>query len=359
MRKLFYHSWWKILGIVIMLYVLSVGFLVPLKPGVLSVEPSRLVSGESIKIHVFAYNSNFDKSGRSLSAYIKIDSTHTIQASSVDIVNRKELDLVFDMPSQLPSLSEDFQRGTLIIADSQDGFLVTPSAFTIAKSEQEFNGEITTWDANISSIDSEWRFAFPFRGILYETIRNTFFHVAIWFAMFLLLFVGLVYSIRYLNSRSLDHDAVAASFTHVAVVFGLIGVATGSVWAKNSWGVYWTNDPKLNMSVVSLMIYIAYSILRSSIEGDDRRAQISAAYNIFAFVAMIPLIFIIPRMTSSLHPGNGGNPALGGEDLDNTLRMVFYPAIIGLTLIGMWVSTLLYRIRRIQLNIIDHSLKDD
>ena len=110
------------------------------------------------------------------------------------------------------------------------------------------------------------------------------------------------------------------------------------------------------MSVLSLMIYIAYAILRSSFTADDRRAQVSAAYNIFAFCAMIPLIFIVPRLTSSLHPGNGGNPAFGGEDLDSTLRLVFYPAIIGLSLIGTWIASLLYRVRKVELKNIEQQL---
>ena len=77
----------------------------------------------------------------------------------------------------------------------------------------------------------------------------------------------------------------------------------------------------------------------------DRRAKVSAAYNIFAFATMVPLIIIIPRLTDSLHPGNGGNPALGGEDLDNTLRIVFYPAIIAMTLLSVWISSLVCRLR--------------
>lgn len=354
MKKLLYKSWWKFIGVLIMLYVLIAGFLVPLRPGVLSVDPIRMTGGTGQDVSIFAYNSHFDDPSHEIEAYIKLDSLHVLKATQVKSVSRKELKATFDIPLSLP-LNQDFALATLILADSKDGYMVTPSAFTIyaGKDSVETSG---SWDHTLTPVSREWSFAFPFRGILYETIRNTFFHVAIWFAMFILLIISLVYSIKYLRTKNLDDDAMAASFTHVAVIFGLIGVATGSVWAKNAWGVYWTNDPKLNMSVVALMIYIAYSILRSSITNDDRRAQVGAAYNVFAFAAMIPLIFIIPRMTSSLHPGNGGNPALGGEDLDNTLRMVFYPAIIGLTIIGVWISSIVYRMRRIQLKLIDKSL---
>jgi len=130
----------------------------------------------------------------------------------------------------------------------------------------------------------------------------------------------------------------------IAIVYGMLGLATGSVWAKYTWGTWWTTDVKLNMAAVSMLIYLAYGILRAAIDDLDKRARLSAIYSIFAFVAMIPLLFVFPRMTSSLHPGNGGNPALGGEDLDNTLRMVFYPAIIGLFLFGMWIASIRERI---------------
>jgi len=262
----------------------------------------------------------------------------------------------FDLPDRLPD-GEALKRATLIVYDQLDGYMVSPAAVTIEQVDKlAGNPNPSDWNDQISLVEVPWSFSFPYRGILYETIRNTFFHVAIWMAMFILLIVSLIYSIRCLRSRSLQHDAVAAAYTQVAIGLGLIGLATGSVWAKSAWGAYWTNDPKLNMSVLSLMIYIAYAILRSSFTADDRRAQVSAAYNIFAFCAMIPLIFIVPRLTSSLHPGNGGNPAFGGEDLDSTLRMVFYPSIIGLTLLGTWIASLLYRVRKVELKKIERQL---
>jgi len=244
---------------------------------------------------------------------------------------------------------------TLIVHDPSSGYQLLPAAFFNAGEVKSLNTKVD-WVEDLPSAGTEWRFQFPFIGILYETIRNTFFHVAIWMAMFVLLIVSLIYSIKYLRSNDLVDDAVAASFAHVAVFLGILGMITGSIWARYAWGAFWTSDPKLNMSAVAMMIYLAYSILRSSISNDDQRAKLGAAYNIFAFVAMIPLIFIIPRLTMSLHPGNGGNPALGGEDLDSTLRLVFYPAIIGYTLLGVWLSSLLFRIRKVQLNLITRQL---
>jgi heme exporter protein C len=83
------------------------------------------------------------------------------------------------------------------------------------------------------------------------------------------------------------------------------------------------------------------------VEDGMQRARLSAGYNLFAFALLIPLLFIVPRMTDSLHPGNGGNPALGGEDLDHKMRLVFYPAVIGFTLLGAWIAQLVYRVGRL------------
>jgi heme exporter protein C len=95
-------------------------------------------------------------------------------------------------------------------------------------------------------------------------------------------------------------------------------------------------------------MYLAYIVLRSSIDESQKRAKISAIYNIFAFPIMVVLLFILPRMTDSLHPGNGGNPGFNSYDLDSNMRLVFYPAVIGWILLGVWISNIRYRIRLIQ-----------
>jgi heme exporter protein C len=188
----------------------------------------------------------------------------------------------------------------------------------------------------------------PRLPILNETIRNLFYHVALWFAMFILLIVSVVYSIKYLKTSSMEADTKASSFAVMGVVFGLLGIATGSVWARFTWGDWWVNDPKLNATTIALLIYMAYFVLRSSIEDEHQKGRISAVYNIFAFAAAVPLIFILPRLTDSLHPGSGGNPGFNAYDLDNNLRTVFYPAVIGWTLIGVWFASLRIRIRMLR-----------
>lgn len=187
----------------------------------------------------------------------------------------------------------------------------------------------------------------PRQPILNESIRNVYFHVPLWFGMIILLLTSAIYSIRYLRRGRFDDDLVAVEFANTAVLFGLLGCLTGSLWANFTWGEPWPNDPKLNSVAVGMLMYFAYLILRGSFDDEQRRARISAVYNIFAFAVFIPLIFVVPRLTDSLHPGNGGNPAFGQYDMDSRMRMVFYPAVIGFTLLGVWITELRVRMRRV------------
>ena len=187
----------------------------------------------------------------------------------------------------------------------------------------------------------------PRLPILHETIRNLFFHVTMWFGMIILLLVSLIYSIRYLRSGRLADDAVADAAARTGILFGLIGLATGSIWARFTWGAWWVNDAKLNGAAATMLIYFAYLLLRNSMDDEQKRARISAVYSIFAYTLMLVFIGVMPRLTDSLHPGNGGNPGFGAYDLDNHLRLIFYPAVAGWTLIGVWIMNLQIRLKKL------------
>ena len=182
----------------------------------------------------------------------------------------------------------------------------------------------------------------PRLPVLHETIRNLYFHVTMWFAMITLLCISLYHSFRVLGKYSLFADVISSAAVHVALLFGILGLITGSIWAKFTWGAWWTNDPQLNGAAITLLAYLAYAILRNSIEDQEKKARISAVYNIFAFVMMVVFIGIIPKFTNvdSLHPGKGGNPGFNTYDLDAHLRFVFYPAIVGWILLGLWILQL-------------------
>jgi heme exporter protein C len=184
----------------------------------------------------------------------------------------------------------------------------------------------------------------PRLDILNETIRNLYYHVPMWFGMIVLFAVAFGYSVLYLRSGDLRHDLYAVSFTNTGIFFSVLGMLTGMEWAQYTWGAAWSNDPKQLCTAILMLIYFAYSILRSGLRDEEKRAKIGAVYNVFAFAMVVPLIFVIPRMVDSLHPGNGGNPAFAKYDLDSNMRMVFWPANVGWILLGGWIATLQTRL---------------
>lgn len=196
----------------------------------------------------------------------------------------------------------------------------------------------------------------PRLNIVNESIRALYFHVPMWFGMIAMFLISVIYAIIHLRKPSVQSDIYSVEFAHVGVMYGILGTVTGMIWANYTWGSPWHGDVKQNMSAIAMLIYLAYFILRSSISNDEQRSRLSAVYNIFAFVAMIPLIFIIPRMTSSMHPGNGGNPGFNMYDLDSKMRPVFYPACIGWILLAGWIATLRVRVRMISEKLAEQNL---
>ena len=185
----------------------------------------------------------------------------------------------------------------------------------------------------------------PVLPILNETIRNVYFHVPMWFTMLTLYLISVIYSIKYLNSGDAKHDIMAVEAVNTGIMFCFLGLLTGMQWANITWGEPWPNDPKLNGSAIATLMYLAYLVLRNALEEEQKRAKISAVYNIFAFPIMVVLLYILPKLTDSLHPGSGGNSTFGDLDMDNYMRPVFYTAVIGWILTGSWICTLRYRLR--------------
>lgn len=195
----------------------------------------------------------------------------------------------------------------------------------------------------------------PRLPILNETIRNLYFHVCMWFGMMILFIVSFIYSVKYLRGFNYRNDIFAQSFASVGCLFGVLGYATGILWVSVTWVTDQgqslgsvLKEPKLIGAAIAMLIYGAYFVLRGSFTDIDKRARISAVYNIFAFAMLFPSIWIIPRLVGSLHPGapggDSGNPALNKNDMDAGMRMIFWPAVIGWTLLGVWIATLKIRI---------------
>ena len=188
-------------------------------------------------------------------------------------------------------------------------------------------------------------FPVPRLPILNESIRMNYFHVPMWFTMMFLFSYSVWSSIRYLRMQNVEDDDRAAESVKVGIFFGVLGLITGMLWGNATWGTFWTSDPKLNNTAIGLLIYAAYFVLRGSLEDAAQRAKLSAVYNIFAFTIFIPLIYILPRMADSLHPGSGNNPTFRLFDTSHDMKLVVYTTIISFMVLGWWLLTLFLRVR--------------
>lgn len=347
------NNWWKILGVLLIIYSFIVGLLVPLRTGISDVTPASIKTGQQVTLAVEGYNSFYTSAKEELKAWLKMDGDYVLAASGLTVQDDRNIAVQFDIPSYLPT-KRKVQAFTLIIDSPTDGAAIVPDGIYVTQTEIDSAKAAAAWPNDvIHNLHEKSSVTFPYRNIIYETIRNLYYHVPLWFAMFILFITAVVLSIRYLRSFDQRFDQQAAALTSVGVLYGVLGLITGAIWAKHTWGAYWSWDVKQNMTAVGLLIYGAYFVLRDSFEDPEKKARISAVYNIFAFATLIPLLYVVPKLTDSLHPGAGGNIAFGSEDLDNTMRMVFYPAIIGWTLFGVWVAWLVFRANRIKERLLD------
>ena len=185
----------------------------------------------------------------------------------------------------------------------------------------------------------------PDLPILGQSIRMLYVHVPMWFAMVVLFSLSCYHSVRYLQVGQERHDHAAYAYALVGLVMGLLGLLTGMLWAAHTWGAAWSQDPKQNASALGLLLYLAYFILRKGLGERSGVASVAAVYNILGFGLLVPLVFVLPRLVDSLHPGSGGNPGFNTYDLNDAMRWVFYPAVVGWIGIGGYLAGILAAIR--------------
>ena len=94
----------------------------------------------------------------------------------------------------------------------------------------------------------------PRVGNLYESIRNFFFHVPMWFGMMILFIVSVVYAIKFLRNPTADNDIYSKEYAKSGIVFGVLGLVTGSIWASYTWGEPWSNEAMQLLAAVALLI---------------------------------------------------------------------------------------------------------
>ena len=187
----------------------------------------------------------------------------------------------------------------------------------------------------------------PLVPVLGETTRVLYFHIPAAWVTVLALGWSMIQSALYLWKRDLRHDDHAAAAAELGLLFCIGATVSGSLWAKSMWGSYWNWDPRETSVFFLMLIYGAYLALRGSIEGEERRARLSAVYSILAFVAVPPLVFVVPRIYATLHPDPIIN-ASGKVDMDPMIRTGFLFMLAGFTFLYAWLQKLRVRVSRLE-----------
>ena len=333
---------WNFGSILLLAYVVVRGFSTPLQPGLVEAEPNALSEGRQ-NISFLAVGQPFLRPGEKESDFqLILKSGNDLLQTELTAVEAHRVSAKVNIPPSLPS-------------PALDAYLFTPSAGTLFLGNAFFvegtaKGPIPP-DFQTSIPENpapELGFSFPYQPNIMESIRNLLWHVPMWFAMFFVMGIGFFASLAQLRTGQVHWDHRAEAAVRTGLVFGILGLITGSLWARFTWGAWWVSDPQLNGALVTVLLYSGYMVLRAAMGDDDRVGRLAAVYNVFAFVMLVILLMVLPRYTESLHPGKDGNPGFNSYDLDNSLRAVFYPAVIGWGALCYWIYSLRLRMNRIQ-----------
>jgi heme exporter protein C len=163
--------------------------------------------------------------------------------------------------------------------------------------------------------------------------RIFYFHVPSAFVAFIAFTIGGVASIQYLATRKNSYDDLSVAANEVGLMFAVVNLLTGMLWARPVWGVYWAWDARLTTMLLLALIYAAYLILRQSVSEPGQRAVVCAVVSIFGMVD-IPIIYMANRWWRTQHP----QPVIGGGDesgLDPEMWLVVLFSMITLSMV-MW-----------------------
>ncbi len=152
-------------------------------------------------------------------------------------------------------------------------------------------------------------------------------------------------SVVYLITRRRFWDMLARSAAEIGVVFGVGVIVSGSLWARPTWNTWWTWDPRLTTATITVLLYIAYLMLRNAVEDPNRRARFAAVYGTFAYIS-VPITFMSIRWWRTIHPTvfGGSNPeAQGAFTLGPTIRQAFMFSMITFTIV--FVTYIVLRMR--------------
>ena len=185
----------------------------------------------------------------------------------------------------------------------------------------------------------------PTEAVMGQVQRVFYFHVAAGWVGALAFLVTAISGGIYLARSDRKWDRVAVSSVEIGVVFTLINIISGSIWARPIWNTWWTWDPRLVTATVMELVYVAYMLLRQGIEDPDRRARFAGVYGIVGFLS-VPLTFLSIRIFRTIHPvviGSNDPGAQGAFDMTPHMLQAFMFSLFTFTFV--YATLLWHRLR--------------
>lgn len=257
---------------------------------------------------------------------------------------------------------------SFIFIHGNEDFSDEPHQFYMDKANHDRIVEHQSWIVNASMDSTSHKMqihelvqgspwiTYPYILALGDRIKILNFHVPMAWIAVLSYLISMIYSVRYLRSGDFRFDTSAMTAASLGTVFAILATVSGMIWAKFNWGSFWNWDPRETSIFILLLIYFAYFALRSGIEREEFRARASAVYSIIAFVTVPFLVFVMPRITSGLHPGSQGEgmggPILNAQKgmLDSQLMFAFGLCMFGFVLLYFWLLNFNIRLNLLKKN---------
>lgn len=189
----------------------------------------------------------------------------------------------------------------------------------------------------------------PVEAVMGLVQKVFYFHVASAWVGMLSFLVAAVTGIVYLRSQNRTWDIVSSSAVEIGLVFSIIAIISGSIWARPIWNTWWTWDPRLTTTAIMALVYAAYLMLRSALEDPENRARVSAVYSLVGAVS-VPLTFLSIRIFRTIHPvviGSGDPSTSGSFDMAPKMLITFLFSLFVFTL--FFVDILWHRVKLGQL----------
>lgn len=168
------------------------------------------------------------------------------------------------------------------------------------------------------------------QGAIY---RILFFHAPAAMVGMIGYFVALTFSVLYLSSGNFVYDSLAASLVEVSLIFSLVNIVTGSIWARIIWGIWWAWDYRLTSALVCILIFFGYLMLRRAIDEPTQRARLSSALCIFGCVDVV-IVYKSIEWFRNQHPAPVLDFRTGGGHMDPAMQRIFYLNFLAILMIG-------------------------